>query len=327
MSRNLSVSRETWPLARPFAISRGVKTKVDVVVVKISCADSVGWGECVPYPRYGETVNGVFEDIKKISLDIENGIDRENLFEKLPAGAARNAIDCALWDLEAKSSGLRVWELAGISEPVPVITAETIGLDTPEIMAENANRLRGAPLIKVKLNKDDVISRMTAVRESAPSARIIVDPNEGWTIDQLFRFAPELKNLGIEMIEQPIPVTDDNDLIDYSCPIPLCADEACHTTVDLPGLISKYQMINIKLDKTGGLTEALSLANEAAQSGFKIMTGCMVGTSLSMAPGTLLGGVSEFVDLDGPLLLKHDRQSGLDFEDGHVNPPRPELWG
>jgi len=327
MTRVLNIEIESWPLARPFAISRGVKTKADVVVARITEGTVTGRGECVPYPRYDETVDGVAAEMEKLSQALADGMDRSQLQDALHAGAARNALDTALWDLEAKLSGKRVWQLAGIDAPTSYVTAETIGIGTVDEMAGSAERLKSAPLIKVKLDGQLVMERMLAIREQAPSSRLIIDPNEGWTIDQLKDIAPKLDDLGVEMIEQPIPAGSDDGLADYDPPIPICADEACHTSADLEGLKGKYQMVNIKLDKTGGLTEALKLAHAATDAGFGIMIGCMVGTSLAMAPAVLLGAYAEFVDLDGPLLLKQDRTGGLLFECGSVYPSDPSLWG
>jgi len=324
---NITVEIEAWPLARPFAISRGVKTKADVVVVRIADGTHTGWGECVPYPRYNETVEGVAADIEALSSAISDGLDRSGLQDALHAGAARNALDNALWDLAAKQAGKRVWDIAGIDAPVPYVTAETIGLGTVDEMAEAADRLKNAPLIKVKLDGSDVMARMQAVRDHASASRLIIDPNEGWDFEQLQNLAPGLADLGVEMIEQPVPAGNDAELVNYKSSVPLCADEACHTSDDLAELTGKYQMVNIKLDKTGGLTEALKLATAARDAGFSIMVGCMVGTSLAMAPGVLLGGVAEFVDLDGPLLLKKDRANGLLFDAGKVHPPENTLWG
>lgn len=327
LSRGISVRHEAWPLARPFAISRGVKTQADVVVVEIEQDGTKGHGECVPYPHYGETVEGVIADIEALSEDLQNGMGRDELRDRMAAGAARNAIDNALWDLEAKTRGQPAWQLAGLPEPGPSLTAETIGLGSVEEMAASAMRLAGAPLIKVKLDKDLVLERMQAIHEKAPDARLIIDPNEGWTLALLKEVAPRLKEIGVEMLEQPLPAGDDGGLSSYDCPIILCADEACHTKEGLSELTGKYQMINIKLDKTGGLTEAVDLARAAKELDLEIMVGCMVGTSLAMAPATLLGGVARFVDLDGPLLLKQDREPGLRFEAGYVYPPAPSLWG
>ncbi|NQW01622.1 MAG: L-Ala-D/L-Glu epimerase [Rhodospirillales bacterium] len=325
--RRVRVRHEAWPLARPFAISRGVKTQADVVVVEITDGRLAGRGECVPYPRYGETVAGVIEDIEKVEAALAAGIERDQLRNVLAAGAARNAVDAALWDLEAKTQGRRAWQIAGLDQPGPCLTAETIGIGTIDEMAASARRLAGAPLIKVKLDDRQVIERMQAVRDQAPTARLIIDPNEGWSLALLRDVAPLLCELGVEMIEQPLSATDDAGLAAYDCPLVLCADEACHTKEGLDQLQGKYQMINIKLDKTGGLTEALELAAAARELDFQIMVGCMVGTSLAMAPAALLGCFARFVDLDGPLLLKQDRQPGLRFDGGYVHPPAPELWG
>lgn len=259
---------------------------------------------------------------------IAQGMTREALQPAVPSGAARNALDCALWDMEAKRSGKRVWELADIpTSDAPYITAETIGIDTPENMGAAAGELAHAPLLKVKLGADNVVTSMAAIRENAPSSRLIIDPNEGWDLALLKDVAQPLSELGVEMLEQPLPAGDDEGLADFDSPIPLCADESCHTADGLPALKSKYDFINIKLDKTGGLTEALYLARAARNLDFRIMVGCMVGTSLAMAPATLLGAYAEFVDLDGPLLMKEDRVDGLDFTDGKVGLPSTALWG
>lgn len=325
--RQISVRREAWPLARPFAISRGVKTQADVVVVEIRDGTATGRGECVPYPRYDETVDGVIAQIEAVKPILSSGLKRVELSHHITAGAARNAVDNALWDLQAKQSGERVWQLAGVAEPAPSLTAETIGIGTIEEMTTAARRLSKAPLIKVKLDDAQILDRMNAIHQNAPGARLIIDPNEGWTVPLLVDVAPALKELGVEMIEQPVPAGDDEGLRSYECPIALCADEACHTKEGLGELVGKYQMINIKLDKTGGLTEALELAKAAKALQFEIMVGCMVGTSLAMAPATLLGGLARFVDLDGPLLLKNDREPGLTFDQGFVHPPDAILWG
>ncbi|MDD9877514.1 MAG: L-Ala-D/L-Glu epimerase [Magnetovibrio sp.] len=327
MTRELSVSDEAWPLARPFAISRGTKTEAHVVVAEIAEGEVVGRGECVPYARYEETVHGVSEQIKGQTGAVAFGLDGFGLNERLPAGAARNALDAALWDWQAKAAGARVWELMEMDAPAPAVCATTIGIGSAEEMAERAAELAATPLIKVKLDAEDVIPRMEAVRAGAPEARLIIDPNEGWTAALLAEVAPALAAMGVEMIEQPLPAGDDAALADYDSPVPICADESCHTVTDLPGLVGKYQMINIKLDKTGGLTEALFLARAAEKVGMKMMVGCMVATSLAMAPATLLGPFAEFVDLDGPLLLKDDRPDGLRFEAGRVHAPDAALWG
>lgn len=327
MTRELAVSDEAWPLARPFAISRGTKTEAHVVIAEINDGGARGRGECVPYAHYDETVHGVSEQIKGQTGAVAFGLDGYGLSERLSAGAARNALDSALWDLQAKMTGMRVWDLVELPAPAPAVTATTIGIGAPGDMGAQARALASSPLIKVKLDDTDVVERLEAVRAEAPTSRLIIDPNEGWSVSALANYAPELVRLGVEMIEQPVPTGNDAGLADFESPIPICADEACHTVADLPGLVGKYQMINIKLDKTGGLTEALFLARAAEQVGMGIMVGCMVATSLAMAPATLLGGFAEFLDLDGPLLLKEDRPDGLTFEDGLIHPPKPELWG
>ena len=324
MTTKLKVSSESWELAKPFTISRGTKTAADVVIVELTDEDGTrGWAECVPYPRYGETIDGVMDDIKAYG----GSLNRAELNATMPSGAARNAMDCALWDLEAKRAGKRVWELADLPEPVPTITAETIGIGDPETMAEAARDLAQAPLLKVKLNTEKIITRMAGIRENAPDARLIIDPNESWDIELLKEVAGPLADLGVEMIEQPLASSKDHALAGYDCPVPLCADESCHTVDKLPQLKDRYQMINIKLDKTGGLTEAIELVQGGQELGFGIMIGCMVGTSLGMAPATLLGTYAKFVDLDGPLLMKKDRDHGLDFTGGKAHPPLAALWG
>jgi L-Ala-D/L-Glu epimerase len=326
--RILDVRAESWPLAKPFTISRGTKTTAEVVVVELEGDDGIrGRAECVPYPRYDETLDGVIAQITERAGDIENGMSNETLHQSMPSGAARNALDCALWDLAAKQTGKRVWALADLPTPEPTITAETLSIGDPDEMGDAARDLKNAPLIKAKLNRDMIVTRMAAVRDGAPSARLIIDPNESWNLEILCDVAPSLADLGVEMIEQPLPAQDDHALADYQCPVDLCADESCHTAHTLPDLKSRYDMINIKLDKTGGLTEAIQLAQAADDLGFGIMVGCMVGTSLAMAPATLLSPYARFVDLDGPLLMKEDRKNGLTFDEGFVSPPAPELWG
>ena len=327
MTRELSVSDEAWPLTRPFAISRGTKMEAHVVVAEIAEGEIRGRGECVPYARYGETVHGVAEQIMGQTVAVASGLDGYGLIERLPAGAARNALDAALWDWQAKASGVRAWELVDLALPAAMVCATSIGIGTADEMEAQARGLAGMPLIKVKLDGADVIERMEAVRSGAPDARLIVDPNEGWTLELLAEVAPALSAMGVEVIEQPVHADADAGLTDYASPIPICADESCHTALDLPGLVGKYQMINIKLDKTGGLTEAVILARAAEAAGMRIMVGCMVATSLAMAPATLLGPFAAFLDLDGPLLLKEDRPDGLRFENGLVHAPQAELWG
>lgn len=325
--RKLTVHAEAWPLARPFTISRGTKTTAEVVVVELSGNGHLGRGEAVPYPRYGESPAKVVETVRGLAKEIESGLGREALGQLLPAGAARNALDCALWDLEAKCSGRPAWQLAGVPAPRPAQTAETIALADPESMAHAAASLRDRPVLKVKVGADAVIERVGAVRAAAPSARLVVDANEGWDLALLQRTAGLLAALEVDVIEQPLPAIEDDRLRDYESPVALCADESCHTTLDLARLPQAYGMINVKLDKAGGLTEALRLAAAAKADGRRIMVGCMVATSLGIAPAMLLAGQAEIVDLDGPLWLAHDRGPALRFANGFVYPPEPALWG
>ena len=325
--RKVTARSEIWPLAKPFTISRGTKTKAEVLVVEIAEAGFVGRGECVPYAHYGETIDEVQREIITQTPAIENDMTREALWYVTVPGAARNAIDAALWDLQAKIDGEPVWQLAEVPEPITTLTAQTIGLGTAEAMGMAASELTAAPLIKVKLDAEAVVERMRAVREAAPDSRLIADANEAWDIALLNDVAPALANMGVEMIEQPLPAGQDEALVDYDSPVLLCADESCHISDDLAVIRGMYGMINIKLDKTGGLTEALNLARAARIADFKIMIGCMVGTSLGMAPAMMLASFAEYVDLDGPLLLKDDRDNGLVFDNGWVRPPEPALWG
>ena len=330
MTRQLSARAETWPLARPFTIARGRKIAAEVVVACIDDGDDGrGWGECVPYPRYGETIEGCLAAIEGVRPAIAAGITRADLAGLLPPGAARNAVDGALWDLEAKRRGCRAWDLAGRDPPQPAATVETVSLDTPDAMAEAAARLASRPVIKIKLDADDVAGRVAAVRRAAPRARLIVDANESWSAALLVAAAPALADLGVEMIEQPLPADADDVLADLPAPLPLllCADESCHSRDDLDRIIGRYDMINVKLDKTGGLTEALALVAEASGRGLELMVGCMVATSLAMAPAMVFAGAARYIDLDGPLWLTRDRSPTMVSADGCVRPPAPALWG
>ncbi|HEY0526487.1 MAG TPA: N-acetyl-D-Glu racemase DgcA [Stellaceae bacterium] len=326
--RRLTVRAERWKLARPFAISRGTKTEAEVVVVEIADGAARGRGESVPYPRYGESVEGVIAEIEAVAGRIAEGLGREALLAAMLAGAARNAVDAALWDLEAKQTGRSVWEIAGLSAPpAAVTTAFTIGLDTPEAMGEAARREAHRPLLKLKVTGEGDVDRVRAVRAGAPGARIIVDANEGWTADHLADYGPALAGLGVALIEQPLPAGKDEALRGIPHPVPLCADESCHLAADLDALVGKYEFVNVKLDKTGGLTEALRLVAAARAKGLRVMVGCMVGTSLAMAPALLPAQDAEIVDLDGPLLLAADRQPGLRIHGSLIYPPQPALWG
>ena len=325
--RRLTVRLETWPLKHAFRISRGAKTEALTVTAAIADGPHSGRGEAVPYPRYDETPEGARSEIEGIREAIEAGLARESLQDALPPGAARNALDCALWDLEAKRTGRPAWELAGLAPPRPCVTAVTLGLDTPESMGRAAARHAAMPLLKLKVTGEGDLDRIRAVRANAPRARLIVDANEGWTAPMLDVLLPAFAALGVEMVEQPLPAADDGVLAGRRFALPLCADESCHTRADLPRLAGRYRMVNVKLDKTGGLTEALALAADARAMGFGIMVGCMVATSLAMAPAALLAGGADYVDLDGPLLLARDRTPGLGYDGAVMAPPAPALWG
>ncbi len=319
----IDVATETWPLRRVFAISRGAKVAAEVVTVTITQDEARGRGECVPYARYGETVASVAAQIAGLRLPI----DRAALQRALPAGAARNAVDCALWDLEAKRTGRPVWDIAGLPPPRRCVTAYTLSLDTPAAMEDQARAHATRPLLKIKLGTPDDMPRLEAVRRGAPRARIIVDANEGWSAAVYAALAPHLLRLGVEMVEQPLPAGADDVLAGMTRPVPVCADESCHDLGTLAGLGGKYDLVNIKLDKTGGLTEALALREAAQARGFGVMVGCMVGTSLAMAPALVLAEGAAYVDLDGPLLLTQDRDHALTYDAAGVHPPDAALWG
>jgi len=291
--------------------------------VRISDGGVQGWGECVPYARYGETLESVEAQI----AGLPDTFDRATLGDLLAAGAARNAVDCALWDLEAKRAGKRVWELAGLAAPGPEITAYTLSLDTPEAMRAQATAHAHRPLLKIKLGTPDDMPRLEAVRAGAPRARIVVDANEGWSVPVYAELAPHLVRLGVALVEQPLPAGEDEALIGMARPVPVCADESCHDRASLPSLKGKYDLVNIKLDKTGGLTEALALRDAARAEGYGVMVGCMVGSSLAMAPAVLVAQGADVVDLDGPLLLAEDREQPLIFDEAGVHPPTAGLWG
>ena len=314
---------EIFPLAHVFRISRGARTQAEVVTVTIEKDGVTGRGECVPYARYNETLESVIKQVESLPADI----DKETLQDTLPPGAARNAVDCALWDFECKKRDQRIWKIAGIQVPEQKITAYTLSLDEPKNMFKQAEKNSNRPLLKVKLGTPNDMPRLEAVRKGAPNSEIIVDANEGWDAELYSQLAPELVRLGVKLVEQPLPADQDGDLIGLPRPLPICADESCHDRKSLEKLIGKYDFVNIKLDKTGGLTEALLLKNKALEAGFKIMVGCMVGSSLAMAPATLIAQNATFVDLDGPLLLAHDRRHGLLYDESWVHPPVKDLWG
>lgn len=325
--RKLTLRREVWPIRDVFTISRGSRTHIEVVVAELHGDGHTGRGESAPYSRYGETVDGVLALMDGVREEIEAGLDRGALQKRLPAGAARNALDCALWDWEAKRTGVRVWEAAGLPKPKPMLTAYTLSVNTPEKMGEAARKAAHFPLLKVKLAGKGDLERMAAVRTGAPDSRLIIDANEAWTVDEFMRFSPRLAEMGVEMIEQPFPAGEDDSLRGLDRPVPVCADESCHVAADVERLRGAYEFVNIKLDKSGGLTEAILLTRAAREAGFRVMVGCMLGTSLAMVPATLLGIFAEFVDLDGPLLLDKDREPGLRFENGNIRPPDRPLWG
>jgi L-alanine-DL-glutamate epimerase-like enolase superfamily enzyme len=323
----LSVRIERWPLAGAFTISRGSKTEAVVIVAELDDGVHRGRGEAVPYARYGEVPERVLDTIEALRPAVERDLDRVALQTALPAGAARNALDCAYWDLAAKQSGRRVYELAGLGAPGPANTAYTISLGSVVEMAAAAERSAWRPLLKVKLGGEDDAQRVAAVRRAAPRAELIVDVNECWSADNLAANFAACADAGVTLIEQPLPQGADELLRNCEKPMPICADESVHDCATLASLAGKYDAVNIKLDKTGGLTEALALAAEAERCGFLIMVGCMVATSLAMAPAMLLTQRARFVDLDGPLLLASDRAEGLRYEGSLVYPPAAALWG
>ncbi len=327
MARQLTTQSESFPIAGLFTISRGSKTQAEVITCTVGEAESLGRGECVPYSRYGETLDSVRDAIEAMRADVENGIGRDDLLTKMPAGAARNAIDCALWDLEAKREGRRAHITACRLPPRPVPTAVTISLGAPEDMAAQARAHAQRPVLKVKVGTANDIARIHAVVGAAPDSRIILDANEGWTEDNIRDHLLAAAQSRVALIEQPLPAGQDEILRTIPHPVPICADESVHTEEDLPRLAELYDYVNIKLDKTGGLTAAIRLRDKARDHGFGVMVGCMVGTSLAMAPAVLLAQDADYVDLDGPLLLARDRHPGLTFTGSMISPPTAEVWG
>ncbi|MCP3140668.1 N-acetyl-D-Glu racemase DgcA [Pyxidicoccus xibeiensis] len=327
--RKLTVRHESWPIAGSFTISRGSKTSAEVVVVTLEEDGAVGRGECVPYARYGETLDGVMAALEAARPRIEAGLGRDGVADVLEPKAARNALDCALWDLEAKRSGQPVWKLLGRPEaPRPLVTAYTLSLDTAEAMRQSAEKAAHRPLLKVKLGRGESdIERLRAIRAGAPASRLIVDANEGWKPEELPALLDTCAELGVVMVEQPLPAGNDGALVGMRRAVPVCADESAHDRHGLGTLLGKYDAINIKLDKTGGLTEALALAEAARAEGLQLMVGCMVSTSLSMAPAMLVARDAAVVDLDGPLLLARDREPGIRFEGSNMFWAPRELWG
>jgi L-alanine-DL-glutamate epimerase-like enolase superfamily enzyme len=327
MPRTLQAQHDRFPLNAPFRIARGVKTAADVVTVTIREGDAVGRGEAVPYPRYGESPESALAAIQGVRALIEGGADRDALLGALPAGAARNALDCASWDLEARLSGRSVAETIGIPAPLFAATALTIGIDTPEAMGAAAAALAFAPVLKVKVDAEDPAARVRAVRAAAPDSVLIVDPNESWDRALIEAMQPMLAEARVALLEQPGPAGDDEWLEHFVPAVPICADEAVHVAADLPAVARRYQAVNVKLDKAGGLTAALELVRGARARGLGVMTGCMVSSSLSIAPALHLAMLSDFIDLDGPFWLREDRAGGVREEKGHIRPPAAGFWG
>ena len=326
----LTIAHETWPLAGSFAISRGAKTTAEVLTVTLEDENgAIGRGECVPYARYGETVPAVMAALEAARPAIEAGMVREDVPSLIEPFAGRNALDCALWDLEAKATGAPVWQMAGLSKPGPLETAYTLGIDTPEVMAEAAAKNASRPLLKLKMGASDGrdAKRLRAIRAAVPHMRLIIDANEGWSPEVLPGLLEVCAEIDVALVEQPLPADDDELLATIARPIPVCADESAHDAAGLDKVLGKYDVVNIKLDKTGGLTNALHFAAAARAEGLDLFTGCMVATSLAMAPAMLVAGMSSFVDLDGPLLLAKDRDPAIRFDGSVMQPAPPELWG
>ncbi len=319
----ITVTPDTFALAQTFTISRGSKTHAHVLTVSVTRNGITGRGECVPYARYGESLESVAAQISALPEDIT----RAALQSALPPGAARNALDCALWDHAAKTAGQRVWQLAGLPEPRPVPVAFTLSLNTPETMRLEAAKHAHRPILKIKLGTPEDMPRLEAVRQGAPNSTLIIDANEGWTPEVYADLAPHLLRLGVALVEQPLPQGADDMLAEIARPLPVCADESAHDAASLAALVGKYDTVNLKLDKTGGLTEALRARDEAARLNLRLMVGCMVGSSLGMAPAVLLAQGSAYCDLDGPLLLAQDRPNPLHYDAQGVHPSQPDLWG
>ena len=323
----LTIAEERWPIAGSFTISRGSKTEAHVVTVTLEDGGHTGRGECVPYPRYEETVPQVTAALQAARSRIEAGITPDAIASVLAPHAARNALDCALWDLAAKKAGKPVWQLAGLAEPKPAVTAYTLSLNTPEAMGEAAAKASGRPLLKLKLGREGDVERLKHIRRNAPHSRLIVDANEGWTADNLAAMLAACADAGVELVEQPLPAGNDEALRAVSRAVTVCADESAHGLDSLDQLVGKYDAINIKLDKTGGLTPAIALARAARERDLRIMVGCMLATSLAMAPAFLLTPFAEVIDLDGPLLLKEDRSPAIRFDGSLMHPAPADLWG
>jgi L-alanine-DL-glutamate epimerase-like enolase superfamily enzyme len=327
MRRSLHAQHDRYTLRRPFRIARGVKTAADVITVTIGQNGMVGRGEGVPYPRYGESVETALEAIEGVRSQIETGADREALLAALPAGAARNAVDCALWDLESRQRGQAVAEMIGATTPGRIASALTVVIDAPEAMAEFASLVADAPLLKIKVDANAPEDQIRAVRNAAPQARLIVDPNESWDQALVRRIQPLLLACRVDLLEQPVPADEDEWLEGFEPAVPICADESVHVAEDIPTIARRYQVVNVKLDKSGGLTAALRLAQAAREAGLGLMTGCMVSSSLSIAPALHVAAMSDFVDLDGPIWLKDDWPGGVRDDRGYLLPPAPGFWG
>lgn len=324
---SLHVTENRFPVAGAFALARGARTEIRVITIELRDGGVCGRGESRPSGRDGETVEDVIRVIRSIEPDLRNGLDRTALQLRLPAGAARNALDCAFWDLEAKKSGVSAWQLAGLARPFRLSTAYTLSLASPDVLRKAAARNAHRPLIKVQLGSEADLVRIEAVRAGAPHSTLIADANGSWTLERYLSLAPEFVRLGVVMVEQPLPANADAGLAQIERPLPVCADEGCRDRRSLEGLAGKYDVVNIKLDKAGGLTEALELKREAVAAGFDIMVGCTLGTSLAMAPAFLLAQDARYVDLDGPLLLAKDRDTPIHFEGSLMEPPPASLWG
>lgn len=327
MARKLSARPHAWKLKEPFVISRGVRSEARVVVVELREDGRVGRGEAAGVAYHGETPESMLAQIEQVRPAIEGGCDRRELLRLMPAGGARHAVDAALWDLEAKRTGVPVWKRAGVARWQPVESAVTIGIRDNDAYEAAARERAGFPWIKVKVGRGSPVEAVAAVRRGAPGARLIVDANQAWTLDELREYAPQLQPFAVDLLEQPLAAGTDAGLIDYASPIPLCADESLSTRDDLPGLAGRYRFVNIKLDKTGGLTDALELAAAARAAGFRLMVGCMLGGSVSVAPGMVLAQQCEVCDLDGPWLQSEDWPHGIVYEQGRMALPAPELWG
>ncbi|MEJ1964971.1 MAG: N-acetyl-D-Glu racemase DgcA [Gammaproteobacteria bacterium] len=327
MKARLDVATRTWPLREPFVISRGAETVCEVIVVRLERGAHAGLGEAVGVSYHGETLQSMLAQMESVRGAVEAGVSRQELLGLLPAGGARNALDAALWDLEAKERGVRAWELAGIGSAVPIVTTVTIGIRSIEAYERRARELADHPWLKIKVGADHSLEAVRAVRRGAPGARLVVDANQAWSVAQLIELAPAMAELRVDLLEQPVDAADDAHLAMLDLPVPVCADEPVNTVEDLPRIIGRYDFVNIKLDKSGGLTAALELANAALSSGLRLMVGCMVGGSVAMAPAMVLGQLCEIADLDGPLLQAEDWAQAISYDRGIMSLPSRSLWG